>query len=55
MPRLELERLDSGAALEAELTRERYRELALQVGEKVFVRPRSMRVFVEGEPLDYQI
>jgi sulfate transport system ATP-binding protein len=55
MPRLELERLDNRERIEAELTRERFRELALQVGETVFIRPRSMRVFVEGEALDYQI
>ena len=55
MPRLELERLDSSEPVEAELSRERLRELGLQVGDRVFIRPRSMRVFVEGQPLDYQI
>ena len=55
MPRLELERLDNHERVEAELTRDRFRELALQVGERVFIRPKSMRVFVEGQPLDYQI
>lgn len=49
--RFELERLDTRELIEAELTRERYRELALREGEKVFVRPRNMRVFLG----DYQI
>ncbi len=55
MIRLELERLDSGERMEAQLPRERFRELALQVGDNVFVRPRNMRVFVENQTLDYQI
>jgi sulfate transport system ATP-binding protein len=49
--RFELERLDTRELLDAELTRERYRELALLEGEKVFVWPRNMRVFLG----DYQI
>ncbi|NJC87109.1 MAG: sulfate ABC transporter ATP-binding protein [Desulfuromonas sp.] len=55
MPRLELERLDNHERIEAELTRDRFRELALQTGERVFIRPRNLRVFVEGQHLDYQI
>lgn len=43
--RLELERLDTLDLIEAEMTRERYRELNLREGEKVFLRPRNMRVF----------
>jgi sulfate transport system ATP-binding protein len=38
-------------AVEAELTRDTFKNLALERGEKVFVRPRNVRVFVE----DYQI
>jgi sulfate transport system ATP-binding protein len=49
--RLELERLDTLELIEAVMTRERYRELSLREGEKVFVRPRNMRVFLE----DYNI
>lgn len=49
--RFELERLDTREIIEAELTRERYRELGLRTGEKVFVRPRNVRVFTA----DYQI
>jgi sulfate transport system ATP-binding protein len=49
--RLELERRDTGEVIEAELTRERCRELALQTGESVFVKPRDMRIFVD----DYSI
>ena len=44
--RLELERLDTMGLIEAEMTRERYRELELREGETVFLHPRNMRVFV---------
>ena len=44
--RLELERRDGAGVLEAELTREQYRELDLRVGEAAFVRPRVLRVYV---------
>ncbi|NLD38934.1 MAG: sulfate/molybdate ABC transporter ATP-binding protein [Desulfatiglans sp.] len=37
--------------VEAELTRDKYRALDLKSGEKVFVRPKNVKVFVE----DYQI
>ncbi len=43
--RLELKREDSGNSLDAEISRERYRELALNVGDKVDVTPRNLRVF----------
>jgi sulfate transport system ATP-binding protein len=43
--------LENGEFIEAELTREQYRNQGLHHGESVFVRPRQMRVFVE----DYQI
>jgi len=43
--RVELKREDSGAALEAELSRERYHELDLKIGETVSVAPRRLRVF----------
>lgn len=49
--RIELERLDSGETIMAELTREQYRQLAVRVGETVYVRPRELRVFAP----DYQI
>jgi sulfate/thiosulfate transport system ATP-binding protein len=49
--RFELERLDTLEIIEAELTKERYRELDLQTGERVFIRPRNLRVFLG----DYQI
>jgi len=45
--RLELRREDQTELIEAELTRERFRELALQTGEHVFVRPRNLRVFLQ--------
>ncbi len=44
--RRELERLDTQEMIEAEMTRERHRELGLREGEKVFLRPRNLRVFV---------
>ena len=55
LPRLELRRLDNSLHVEVELTRDRLRELAPKVGDRVYIRPKSMRVFVEGQPLDYQI
>jgi sulfate transport system ATP-binding protein len=42
---------NNGEFIEAELTRDVFRNLGLQQGESVFVRPRQVRVFVE----DYQI
>ncbi|MGV3719340.1 MAG: sulfate/molybdate ABC transporter ATP-binding protein [Actinomycetota bacterium] len=47
--RLELQRLDTGDLIEAELTRERYYELALRTGENVFVKPRKLKVFVDED------
>jgi sulfate transport system ATP-binding protein len=49
--RLELERQDGGGVVEAELSRERYRELHLEMGEEVYITPRNLRVFLE----DYAI
>lgn len=42
---------DGGKPIEAELTRERYLELALKAGESAFLTPRKLRVFVD----DYSI
>lgn len=50
--RLELERQDNGELLQAELTRERYQEMALRTGEQVHVKPRKLQVFLEE---DYSI
>jgi sulfate transport system ATP-binding protein len=47
-----LRRLDDGELIEAELTRERYRELQLKQAERVYVRVRNARVF---PPDDYSI
>ncbi len=44
--RLELRRQDTGDPVEAELSKDTYRELGLSVGERVFVKPRRLRVFV---------
>ena len=46
--RLELERQDGAGMVEAQLTRERYNEFALRVGERVFIRPQNLRVFVNS-------
>ena len=43
--RIDLERADTGEAVEAEVTQERYRELKLAVGDRVHIRPRTARVF----------
>jgi sulfate/thiosulfate transport system ATP-binding protein len=43
--RVELLREDTNSELEAEISRERYRDLALKVGDKVRVTPRNLRVF----------
>ena len=43
--RVELQREDTGVSLDAEITRDRFRELALAVGDKVSVTPRNLRVF----------
>ena len=56
--KLRLKRVDSGQFLEAEITRERQRELELKVGESIFVRPRQVRVFIADPsevPINYQI
>ena len=53
--RLQFERLDTKEPIEAEVTREQFRELALEPADLVYVRPKAMRVFVEGQALDYQI
>jgi sulfate transport system ATP-binding protein len=45
--RLELARLDDGGLLDAEITRERYRELDLKIGDQVNVTPRNLRVFAK--------
>lgn len=45
MVRVELHREDSGNSLDAEITRERYRELGLKIGDRVGVTPRNLRIF----------
>ena len=49
--RIALNRLDTTEFIYAQLPKEIYRELGLQQGEKVFVRPRNMRVFVGDYPI----
>jgi sulfate transport system ATP-binding protein len=45
--RVEITRTDNGDILEGELSQERWRELALYPGERVFVGPKTVRVFPE--------
>lgn len=45
--RLELRREGDTEVVEAELTRERFRELALQAGEYVFIKPHNPRLFLQ--------
>jgi sulfate transport system ATP-binding protein len=47
--RVELTRSDNAQIIEAELPAHRYRELNLSSGESLWVRPRRMRVFAQGE------
>ncbi len=46
--RLELQQANQPDTIEAELTQERFRELDLAEGERVFVYPRNVRVFLAG-------
>ena len=48
--RLELQREDTGQALEAEIPRDRYRQLDLKVGDRVDLTPRNLRVFENDDP-----
>lgn len=45
--RLEMVRLDNGDVIEGEVSQEQWRSLALSKGERVFVRPKNLRVFPE--------
>ena len=45
--RLELQREDTGNSLDAEISRERFRDLNLSVGDKVDVTARNLRVFTD--------
>jgi sulfate transport system ATP-binding protein len=55
--KLQLNRTDNGQLLEAELSKDRHRELNLKTGERVYVKPRQVRVFIADPsgPLNYQI
>ena len=45
---LELTRGDTGDLIEVELSKERYREMQIKAGEQVFITPRKLKVFVQG-------
>jgi len=48
--RLELQRADQTEIVEAELTRERFKELTVAEGDRVFISPRNVRVFLDHVP-----
>jgi sulfate transport system ATP-binding protein len=50
--RVELERRDNGDLIEAQITRDQFRELALRSGEQVHVKPHNLRVFLNDEQPD---
>ena len=47
--RLELRRTDNGEFLEAEISRDRHRNLGLAAGDALWVTPQQLRVFQAGE------
>ncbi len=47
--RVELRRMDNHELMEAELTRDRHRNLGLAAGDSVWVTPKSLRLFRDGE------
>ncbi|MFN0070394.1 MAG: sulfate/molybdate ABC transporter ATP-binding protein [Chloroflexota bacterium] len=47
--RLELERVDTGELIEAELSREAFRMLAIELDQQVYVKPRSLRVWIDPD------
>ena len=47
--RVELRHRDSGQMIEAELTRDRHRNLGLAAGDPVWVTPKSLHVFQDGQ------
>lgn len=49
---IELHRVDTGEIVEAELTKEQFEQLNLQLDEKVFVKPKDVKVFI---PSDFSI
>ncbi|WP_094607275.1 Sulfate/thiosulfate import ATP-binding protein CysA [Sporomusa silvacetica DSM 10669] len=49
---LELKREDTSEMVEVELSKERFRDLALKSGEQVFVKPKDLKIFI---PEDYVI
>ncbi len=49
---IELKREDNGEFLEAELTKEHYKNLEIQKGDIVYVRPKQLKVFI---PEDFSI
>ncbi len=49
--RVELTRSDTGEPIEADLSKDQHRELDLKEGERVYVRPREVRLFIGESPV----
>ena len=47
--RIDLERLDTGEPIEAELPREAFKTLGIEIGQQVYVKPRSLRVWMDPD------
>lgn len=47
--RMELKRVDDESLIEAELSKDHYADLKISIGDVVFVKPRSLRVWIESE------
>ena len=48
LAQLDLERADNAQLIEATISNERFRNLALKEGETLVVRPKRLHVFVDG-------
>jgi sulfate transport system ATP-binding protein len=47
--RLELDRVGTGESIEAEMPRETFRTLGIEIGQQVYVKPRSLRVWIDPD------
>lgn len=45
---LELKREDTGTFIDAEVTREQFKELGVRLGESLYIHPRNIRLFLNG-------
>jgi sulfate/thiosulfate transport system ATP-binding protein len=47
--RLELDRVGTGESIEAEMPREAFRTLGIEIGQQVYVKPRRLRVWIDPD------